>query len=113
MYAEGTRHTQWRAEMFGFESLLIKPVSRFMQDTKKRGGELPGVVTSGYANIAGSDAAAEGMRRDIQPPSLEIETDSCRGAAGQYFLQMHGVIPFEDIAPRCAIGSLYLAHDLH
>ncbi len=57
------------------QSLLVEPVSRFVQDAEQTGSEVGALTAPGEAHVAGIEAGAERMRREIEPTAIEVEAD--------------------------------------
>src|SRR5262245_1144122 len=82
--AERAGAADWRAELFGVETLLVQSVTRFMQSAEERLVEEARVVARCQTAIARPEARAERMCRHVEPAGLEVEADGrCRRLAEQ------------------------------
>ena len=64
--------------MLGGQALLVDAVAGLVQDAEEAFVEVARIVARGDAAVAGADAAAERVRRDVQPAGGEVEADRRR-----------------------------------
>ena len=61
------------------QSLVVDTMTRFVQDTEERAGEMVLVVTGGNTGIPRPEAGAEGVYGLIQAAGIVVETDRLGG----------------------------------
>src|SRR6202041_2370332 len=57
------------------------------------------------AAVAGTDAAAKGMRRHVEPAGAEVETNRLCGRLPKGTLRLDRVLAFEDVVRRFLAGA--------
>lgn len=100
-----------RAEVGGVEALFVDAVAGFVEDAEKALVEFAEGVTRGQSTIAGAHAAAEGMRRDIEPTGGEIEADGGGGALAEEMLAVEDEFARQQILSRFFRRSDDRAHE--
>src|SRR2546430_923049 len=96
--------------MFGGKALGIHGVAAFVERGEEGVAEEFLVVPRGDARVAGGDAGGEGMQRNIETASLEVEANLFGGETGEFLLGGFGVELFEDMK-RCLLRRLRNAGD--
>src|SRR5262249_28759991 len=94
----------WRAEVLGDQPLLVDAVAGFVQDPEERLVQMVRVEARRDAAIAGADAAAERVRRNVEPAGVEVEADGLGGRLAERLLLLDGVLALKDVAARLAAG---------
>src|SRR5579875_4074054 len=91
--------------MLGGQSLFVNAVAGFMEDAEERFAEMVRIIARGDAAIAGTDAAAKGMRGHVESAGVEVEADSSGSFPADTLLLFYGIRALEPITVRFAAGS--------
>src|SRR5262245_29798544 len=89
-----------RAELLRIETLLVNSMSGFMQNAEQSFIEVVGVVARGDADVAWPHAAAEGVRRHIEPAGVEVEADGGCRFLTEDLLAIDRILAFQDFPGR-------------
>src|SRR5688572_9649720 len=96
-----------------FEPLVVEAVAGLVQHAEKRVAKIILVVARGHARVAGAEARAERMYRDVEPSSREIKSNQLRRLARKLLLPSRGILPLENLNRRLPPALRDLANQLH
>ena len=92
--------THGRAVVARIQPLVVNPMPALVQDAEERVPEIMLVVARRDPRVAGSNAAAKGVRSDVEPAVVKIEQDGFGGFSAERLLLGKGVTLREDLDRR-------------
>ncbi len=111
--AERNGLAQRQAELIGRQALLVNAVPRLVQRAEEGRVEEVLVVARRDAAVVRPERRAERMRRDVNPPAVELETDRRGRRLAEGFLRVHGKLASQERNVRAALACSDGRHERH